>query len=157
MTKTWVRVLLWLLTAATAAMIFGFSGQDGDDSLGLSHQLVQPIVEWVQGINPDMSEEASENLYWTLQQVVRKCGHLTEYALLGCWIRLLCESYGLRRKVLITWISGTLYAATDELHQMFSPDRSPALLDVGIDSLGVVIGMMIAATLFCRKKKEEQP
>jgi hypothetical protein len=38
---------------------------------------------------------------------------------------------------------GTLYAASDELHQMFSDGRSPQVRDVCIDSAGVLTGVLV--------------
>ena len=37
---------------------------------------------------------------------------------------------------------GVLYAASDEFHQSFVPGRSPSIVDVGIDSLGVLTGIL---------------
>jgi len=38
---------------------------------------------------------------------------------------------------------GILYAITDEIHQLFVPGRTSSPLDVGIDSLGIVTGIVI--------------
>ena len=38
---------------------------------------------------------------------------------------------------------GTLYAVTDELHQMFVPGRMGRPLDVAIDALGVACGILV--------------
>ena len=46
---------------------------------------------------------------------------------------------------LAAWIAGTLYAATDDLHQLFVEGRSCEFRDVCIDSAGVVLGITIAA------------
>lgn len=154
MTKNWVRGLLWLCVLSVALMIFSFSGQDGETSLGLSHQLVQPVVEWAREKDPTMSEQAADALYWDLQQVIRKAGHLGEYALLGFFLRLLCGSYALKRGSLVCWCSGTLYAATDEIHQFFTEARSPGVLDVLIDSAGICLGMLAAMLLFGKRIKE---
>lgn len=35
-----------------------------------------------------------------------------------------------------------VYAATDEFHQWFVPGRSAWLLDIGIDSLGAMLGLL---------------
>lgn len=37
---------------------------------------------------------------------------------------------------------GVLYAASDEFHQSFVPGRGPSIVDVGIDSLGVLTGIL---------------
>ena len=38
---------------------------------------------------------------------------------------------------------GVSYAGLDEYHQGFVADRGPSLVDVGIDSLGVLTGIFI--------------
>ena len=38
---------------------------------------------------------------------------------------------------------GAFYAATDEVHQYFVPGRSARVFDVGIDTLGVITGIII--------------
>ena len=45
----------------------------------------------------------------------------------------------LRRIWFIAWITGTLYAASDEFHQMFTGERSPQVRDVCIDSSGAAV------------------
>ena len=40
-----------------------------------------------------------------------------------------------------------LFALSDELHQSFVPGRSARLIDVGIDLLGAVLGLVIARAL----------
>ena len=42
------------------------------------------------------------------------------------------------------WVVGTLYAASDEIHQLFVPGRSGQLRDVLLDSDGVAAGILLA-------------
>ena len=37
---------------------------------------------------------------------------------------------------------GIFYACTDEIHQLFVPDRSGQLTDVLIDSIGLTLGLL---------------
>ena len=67
-----------------------------------------------------------------------------EYALLGFLVRLLGESYAWRGRGWIAWGGGTLYAVTDELHQLFSDGRSAQAADVLLDSAGVLSGVLAA-------------
>jgi VanZ family protein len=71
---------------------------------------------------------------WDL--VLRKAGHIAEYAILGALAgRALGSS-------LPAFLLATAYAATDELHQHFVPGRTGALADVAIDALGAAIGVV---------------
>ena len=47
--------------------------------------------------------------------------------------------------LLVAWLSGTGYAATDELHQWFVAARSAMWQDVCLDSAGVLAGTLTAA------------
>lgn len=73
--------------------------------------------------------------------LVKKLGHFTGYALLA-------QSFlrGLGRNDLKTigfaWILAVLYGASDELHQAFVPGRQSTLIDVGIDALGALTGLI---------------
>ncbi len=71
---------------------------------------------------------------------VDKIVHATEYALLGVlWIRSLTRG-GVRKahgwRVLLAVSICILYGATDELHQMFVPNRTPDLYDLVADTVG---------------------
>ena len=48
-----------------------------------------------------------------------------------------------KQKILESLLFGAFYAGTDELHQYFVPGRSARLFDVGIDTLGVLTGILI--------------
>ena len=76
-------------------------------------------------------------------------GHFTEYALLGLMIRFCIESWTGTRKwsIPLAWISGTLYAVTDEIHQLMISGRSGQWTDVAIDSCGAALGAAAAALI----------
>ena len=155
MGRTWVRVLLLVCVVLNAAMIFGFSGQSGEESMGTSDRIVLPIVERVYHARPDTPRKTLEGLYWTLQTAVRKGAHFLEYALLGFLLRLLGESCAWRGRGWIAWGSGTLYAAADEVHQLFSDGRSAQAADVLLDSAGVLAGVLTALLALSLARRRE--
>jgi VanZ family protein len=73
---------------------------------------------------------------------VKKGGHALGYLLLGrAWL------YGIQPRKKAPWLAWgmcILYAITDEIHQSFVPGRAPRVLDVGIDALGSVLGLLPA-------------
>jgi VanZ family protein len=96
-----------------------------------------PVVAWaalifVLSAQPDLSTGLGT---WDL--VLRKLAHLTEYAILGA---LLLRAVGARVPALV---AGVAYAVSDEIHQTFVPGRQGSVLDVLIDSAGVVIGILV--------------
>ena len=71
--------------------------------------------------------------------VLRKLAHFAEFAVLGA---LLLRAVGREAAAAVL---GSLYAATDEVHQMFVPGREAAPLDWAIDTAGVVAGVFLVA------------
>ena len=75
--------------------------------------------------------------------LIRKLAHLTEYAVLSyLWFTALNQGkqgWSPKRALLALTFS-ILYASSDEYHQAFIPSRTSSLTDVGIDSIGVLIG-----------------
>lgn len=74
---------------------------------------------------------------WDL--VLRKLAHAAEYGILGALV-----VRALRRW---SWALalGVAYAVSDEIHQSFVPGRQGSPLDVLIDSVGVIAGVVLAA------------
>lgn len=84
--------------------------------------------------------------------LLRKMAHFTEFASLGL---LLSLTFRLSQKK--TWHAlfwGVLAACIDETIQMFVPDRGPALLDVGIDSCGVLTGILLMRAVHILKRQQ---
>ena len=156
--KRSVRALLWLAVLATMAMIFSFSCQNGETSLNTSGG----VVSWLIGVldrefeqRPAQQQQALLDAFTTL---VRKGAHFSEYALLGGLLCLLCRSYALSHARLVAWLVATIYAGTDELHQLWVSERSGSIVDVGIDSAGALFGVLVAwalvwAWMRCRRRR----
>ena len=72
---------------------------------------------------------------WDL--VLRKLAHAAEFAVLGA---LLVRATG---RAGLAFALGTLYAVSDELHQVLVPGRIGSPFDVAIDTVGVAFGVLI--------------
>jgi VanZ family protein len=117
----------------------------GSTDLGAaSHQsrFLIPLLQWL-----GLGEAAIRGVILTL----RKCAHLTEYALLavllwrGLWRRPVLTPrapWRLRDAVLPFGIC-VLYATLDEIHQAFVPSRTGSPVDVMIDAGGAAIGLAL--------------
>jgi len=68
--------------------------------------------------------------------LLRKCAHVTEYAILGLLLARALE------RELPAFLLGVLYAATDEVHQSFVRGRHASPLDVAIDAVGLALGVL---------------
>lgn len=134
-----VRVLLWAATILLMLTIFGFSAETAEESDSTSAIITRPLTELLAGMRAGITADEKTMLYEQVDHAVRKTAHFAEYALLGLLAALLLRSYGLRQWWL-PWLLVSLYAVTDEVHQLFLPGRSGQLSDVLLDSVGAICG-----------------
>jgi VanZ family protein len=96
-----------------------------------------PVVAWAGVIFLFSSIPSLSSGLGTWDLILRKAAHVSEYAVLGA---LLYRALG-REEVALA--AGIAYAATDELHQHFVDGRHASVVDVGVDALGVAVGMVV--------------
>ncbi len=95
-----------------------------------------PVVAWAALIFALSSVPSLSTGLGAWDLLLRKLAHLGEYAVLGILLaRALPEPAAL--------LAGAAYAVSDELHQTFVPGREGALLDAGLDSVGVLVGILL--------------
>jgi len=150
--KLRVKLLLSLLVViAVAAMIFFFSSQDGAESSRLSGSVTQWLLTHLVPGFSSMSRAARRAFLLRWSGIVRKAAHFMEYALLGLsltvFLHYLLRDASKRVVGLSAWGLSAFYACTDELHQCFVDSRGPAVMDVGIDSAGALVGVLAALLL----------
>ena len=96
-----------------------------------------PVVLWATLIFVLSSLPSLETGLGTWDLVLRKLAHLGEFAILGA---LLVRALGREPAAAVL---GSLYAVTDELHQVFVPGRHGSPLDWAIDTVGVLVGVLV--------------
>lgn len=116
-------------------VIFSFSAQKANDSSNSSSKIVDIIIDKILKTN-DMSETEKEILKLQMTAPIRKMAHFSIYFILGILLILCANTFNTsdKKRILYSWIIGTLYACTDEIHQIFVDGRSGELRDVCIDS-----------------------
>lgn len=139
-----LRLTLWFLTIGMMVIIFLFSAQNGENSMALSGRFSVPIANFIASMQKDVTPEKYQEILNAVQFFVRKTAHFSEYAVLGFLIRLLMWSYSVKRAGGWAWLAGTLYAGTDEIHQLLTGERSGMWQDVVLDSCGAVFGVVMA-------------
>jgi VanZ family protein len=104
----------------------------------LAALLLPPLV--AMGVIFFLSAQASDPVdraWWDV--LLRKVGHVTEYAVLtALWWRAM-SGLGVRRPLGAAIAIAVAYAATDEFHQTFVDGRHGTPVDVLIDSIGMAI------------------
>src|SRR3954465_2721806 len=96
-----------------------------------------PVVAWAAVIFAFSSVPSLGTGLGTWDTVLRKGAHVTEYAILG---GLLLRALG---RDVPAFLAAVAYAATDELHQHFVAGRHASPVDVGIDAVGLALGMLV--------------
>ena len=148
--RTWIRVLLTTMTAAVMLLIFFFSTESAERSDRTSGVFARVVIGIAYPDYDQMPEEEQREVYNVVQHLVRKTAHFTEYALLGLLLRFCLQSWiGNKKRHLlpVSWMIGTLYAVTDELHQLLTDGRAGQWTDVVLDSSGVLTGAVIASVV----------
>ena len=125
-------MLLWML------LIYSFSTDvaSGSRTGGLVERIVRHLF-------PSL---ASPALIDQINTVIRKGGHVTEYAILAILAYRAVSSanfFFYHRHVVLPFLICVLYAVSDEYHQSFTTTRDASAVDVLWDTLGVVIGLVL--------------
>lgn len=138
-----IRTIFMLLLLTTFATIFKFSSQIAEESDDISNGVLRKIID-VFPYTKELSEEIKIKMVEHGNPIYRKLAHFSIYALVGVWIMAFMSTFDIRlyKKWIISMLVGVLYAASDEFHQSFVPGRGPSIVDVGIDSLGVLTGIL---------------
>ena len=129
---SWTVVIFWMI------LIFNLSSQVAQQSNQLSTGIAEIIIKTVERIVPQVDLDI-----YKLNNLVRKSTHFFLYLIFGLLvINALRRSgvYGYRSIVLVLLIC-VLYAISDEVHQLFVPDRGGEVKDIIIDSAGATVGI----------------
>ena len=158
-----IAIVSVIAVVAMCGFIFFMSARPAVESDAMSLGIVGQIVGFVVPGYDQMS--AADQLYWqqTLNHPVRKTAHFLEYAVLGAltlnMIVQVMRARGrnpravLKRLAAEAWALSTIYAATDEIHQLFVQGRTGKPTDVLIDSAGVLVGVLIVVLIVRKVKK----
>lgn len=141
MKKNIIRIILLILLIGTFNIIFGFSGQNGEESSGISRKVTQFIVENIF----HSPEETKIQIIEQMEGVVRKLAHFSIYTVVGILLMGLVSTYNIEemKRIYISIVIGIIYATSDEIHQFFIPGRAAKFTDVMIDTMGVALGITL--------------
>lgn len=134
--------LCWTLLILNLCFIWGNSLLPGT----VSGQFSDWVKELLHSFLPGGHSGGSGGL-------LRKIAHFTEFACLGAVFSWLFGM--LKRHPGLALVCGFGVACVDETIQRFVPDRGPSLWDVGIDTCGCIVGMLILLTGHFIKEKSK--
>lgn len=96
-----------------------------------------PVLVWAAVIFAFSSIPSLNSGLGSWDYVLRKCAHMTEYAILAILLARAARSY--------VWAFplAVAYAASDEFHQTFVRGRHGTPVDVAIDAVGALVGLTL--------------
>lgn len=129
-------------------VIFWFSSRTATESTQQSNT----IVEWLISL-------FGESELWVF--IVRKSAHALEFTGLALLLSFALYFSRGKKSLLLSVFITSVYAVTDEVHQLFVEGRSCEFRDWAIDTAGAVIGaiafsVILAITNAIIDKKEEK-
>lgn len=159
------RNLAGALAIVWMCVIFAFSAQPKEESGAVSASFTYHMVSSTRTFfHLDLSDARVKEISDAIEGFIRKVAHMAEFGimsvLLYIWVGQWEMSF-LRRGT--TAVGATaIYAATDEIHQLFVPGRAGRFSDVCIDSAGALVGVLVFALvvrvvkrLWARRLKRE--
>ena len=134
------NIITIILIIAWMILVFYFSNQISDESSKLSGGITRAILNFFNLLEGKTLEQQS-----AIETIIRKLAHYSIYTLGGILILLHVNLYKIKtnKKVIISWLIGTAYAMTDEIHQLFIQGRSGSFTDTIIDFIGCLFGLII--------------
>ena len=133
-----VPLRYWLPPALWMAVIVMLSSDVGS---------AEQTEHWIVPILRLLAPGATPTQLHALHGLVRKAGHLTEYALLAAlWYRAFVGARRLRpwTAAAVAFVICLVWAILDEAHQSFEPSRTASIRDVAIDSIGALLAVLVA-------------
>ena len=140
--QTVIRAILIALIISVMVIIFVLSAEDSRDSSDTSGSFTSFVLRLF-GID---AEGMSLEEFTKAEAFVRSAAHFSEYALLAFLAVLLLATYRMGRAPALGFstVFASLYAVTDEIHQIFVPGRAAQFSDWLVDTSGAATGALLA-------------
>ena len=150
-----IRFVSWLLVVACMTVIFSFSTQPLKESNETSTNFTESVLENTFPSFDEKNKQEKSDFLADIMLVVRKSAHFAIFVLLGFLFMNALHTYKLKTKLKV-WLAvafTTLYAISDEVHQLFTAERTGQITDVLIDTLGGISGIFLfLLVVHCIKK-----
>ena len=135
-------LIIWMI------IIFWLSNQNSSNSTDLTNGVIYNFFK-IFNISDESINFITSNIFF----IIRKTAHFFEYFILGILFMNFFKEFNVSFNKIIkcSILCCLLYALSDEIHQLFVNGRSGSIIDVGVDSLGFLIGILLY-TLFVKRK-----
>ncbi len=148
------KICAWIPAILIMVMIFLFSNQNGEESMGLSYKVSGILVSIADGVHLiDMKWNDRAHAIEQMQVPLRKIAHMAEFALLAfsVYAALKYDEFSYKFTKYLTFIMVLVFAALDEFHQVWIAGRDGNPTDVLIDMCGCLIAVILCVIFDKRK------
>lgn len=157
MKKALKIIILLVMSIVWMLCIYKLSGMNSSNSNSKSTDIISIFIEDTLEITNNYgitsshpNEQKIERVSSLINAPMRKAIHATVYFVLAFFIMILMNIIFDHKKyfwsVLIALILCIIFAGTDEYHQTFVEGRTGQLLDVMIDTVGGIAGILFYST-----------
>ncbi len=123
----------WVPPAAWMAVILTLSSDVGS---------AEHTANWLLPLFRALAPSATPGQLTAVHSLVRKAGHLTEYAVLALlWYRAFARGRRASPRIALAFAISLGWAMLDELRQSLVPTRTASAMDVALDGLGALIAL----------------
>lgn len=124
-------------------MIFFMSSQSGDESAvssNIAADLIYRLYVLAAGNGEVMNET---DFMMRFVSIIRQMAHFVEFMILGILTVMTFKEYSFKKTICAAIIFCILYAISDEVHQLFVPNRYCSIEDMLIDTAGSITGIFL--------------
>ena len=132
-----MRAAPWLPPLAWMGLILWLGSDSGNAER--TGRLILPLLHWLFPAASPLQLDA-------MHAVLRKLGHITEYAVLAAlWLRAFVATPGMgrARAAWRAWLIAVAWAGVDESLQSMVASRTGSAYDVAIDAVGALLATLI--------------
>ena len=137
---SWILIILWMFN------IYYLSSMDSELSNTKSKDTINTVVESsVVVIYKDISKDNLNSIVNVLNKPLRKCMHSFVFFILVILFINAFNNSNIRnyKCYLFSVFLSFMYACFDEFHQLYVVGRTGQYMDIGIDMIGVLIGVLV--------------
>ena len=149
--KNFFRFVSLIFVFSICTLIFLMSSKNGTASNNISGSFIRVIINFLNRDFENLPKSEQLLIIESCQFFVRKTAHFSIFAALGFFAVGFLNTYINFRYLksgVFSLIFVFLYAVSDEIHQLFTLDRSGQISDVIIDTCGGIFGIVIMSLIF---------
>ncbi|KGX86326.1 VanZ family protein [Pontibacillus litoralis] len=156
------RYMYWLLPISWMAVLFYSSSTPYEQqnmkpflSSYVDLSFLEPYVGWVEfTYHRSVVSVAELGIEGFVEFFVRKGAHVVSFYMLCCFFYIaLRNQQKVLRRMSLAFLLTVVYATLDELHQGITPNRTPYVGDVLLDSFGALLAI-ICIVIFAQFDKK---